>query len=189
MRELHTAAATYFDALPDARREEATASVLKGETTFATTKLRMADPDLDRRLGHAVVELLATRLGVDVECTKCHATPARLRDDYEWGPLCDRCAATTAVWRCPECHCTIDGYVDRAGDTCSSCKARPDWEALPLSIRDEVGAVADASGVVEAMYRLMQLDGNRRPNREYMLMAAYRASLPGGARSRLSREG
>jgi hypothetical protein len=189
MPELHPAAAAYLDALPAARYEEASALVLDGEPYVAVTRLRMADPALSRRLANEALEVLTGRLDGKLRCTKCFDPPARNRDDYEYGPLCDRCAATTAVWLCPECHCTIDGYVDREGSICMSCEARPDWEALPQAIRDEIGAMVDADRTIPSLYRLMELDGRKRRTAEYMRMVSYRAGLHGGARSRLSREG
>ncbi|MFD4641121.1 hypothetical protein ACFWN2_27685 [Lentzea sp. NPDC058436] len=173
-------ATAYLDALPRERYEEVCANLRDEGSTFASTKLRIADPDLSRRQGYEIVEALSERLGVVSNCSKCHGSVARLRDGYGYGPLCDDCAARTAVWECPGCGSTIDGYVERAGDTCRSCEARPEWEALPQEVRDEIGAMVDAGRGVLSIYRLMELDGHTRRSIDYMRMVSYRMSLRDG---------
>lgn len=189
MSEGYPAAAAYLDASPDTLHAEASGHVLDGEANVAVTKLRMADPGASSRLANEAIEVLAGRLGAELRCTKCFSPPARNRGDYPYGPLCGECSATTAVWQCPGCDATVDAYTDREGSICRSCEARPDWEALPQSIRDEIGAMVDADRGIPSIYRLMELDGHKRSNVEYMRMVSYRMGLRGGAPSRLSREG
>lgn len=86
------------------------------------------------------------------------------------------------LWVCPLCRAVSTGGDcgddSRKRDSlCSSCRLRPDWEALPQAVRDEVGAMVGAAGRIRAGYLLMDLDGNRRPPLEYMMLTSYRASV------------
>jgi hypothetical protein len=177
MPEVYPVAVAYLDALPDALRAKASAHLRNGESNVAVTTLRMADPDTSSRLASEAIEVLAGRLGADMRCGKCFTLSARNRDDYPYGALCDQCSATTAIWQCPECDATIDGNSENLGGICMSCKARPDWEALPQAIRDEIGAMVEADRGIPSIYRLMELDGHRRPNSDYMRMVSYRMRL------------
>ncbi|MET9625941.1 hypothetical protein ABZX92_00630 [Lentzea sp. NPDC006480] len=57
-------------------------------------------------------------------------------------------------------------------EVCDICQARPDWEALPQAVRDEVGAMADAGAVWLAIERLRELDHSRLDSWDYTLMVA-----------------
>lgn len=170
----------YLDALPRERYEEVCADLRREGSTFASTKLRIADPELSRRRGDEIIAALGERLGVGLSCIKCRSTAARPRDGYDRGPLCDDCAARTAVWECPGCGGMLDGLVERAGDICMSCRAQPEWEALPQEFRDEIGAMVDAGNAIPSIYRLMELDGRTRSNTDYMRIVSYRMSLRDG---------
>ena len=81
---------------------------------------------------------------------------------------------TTRV--CPSCRAvTINGTPGNV-DVCDICRLRPDWEALPQAVRDEVGAMADAGDVNNAVHRLRDLDHNRLDSWTYTLMVAYQNS-------------
>lgn len=78
-------------------------------------------------------------------------------------------------WVCPSCRAVItagarDDHRDRV---CSTCLLRPDWEALPEAVRDEVGAMLAAGAVEPATYRLRDLDENRLDTFDYVLMTVY----------------
>ncbi|HEX8864650.1 MAG TPA: hypothetical protein VF821_03235 [Lentzea sp.] len=77
---------------------------------------------------------------------------------------------TTSV--CPLCRAMVSGG-DGRDDVCTTCRMRPDWEALPQAVRDEVGAMIDATGPIQAGYLLAELDGERRPTMDYMKMAFH----------------
>ncbi len=82
-------------------------------------------------------------------------------------------------WKCPSCDRPLLGCAETRGETCAPCRRRPDWEALPQAVRDEVGAMVDDGDVMPATYRLRDLDQNRRDTFDYMLMVTYRDSKPG----------
>ncbi|MDT7783082.1 MAG: hypothetical protein QOF58_1501 [Pseudonocardiales bacterium] len=73
---------------------------------------------------------------------------------------------------CPLCRSAVIGPGDNA-EVCDTCRLRPDWEALPQAIRDEVGAMIDATSAIRAGYLLAELDGGRRPTMEYMKLSSY----------------
>ncbi|MCP2250220.1 hypothetical protein [Lentzea aerocolonigenes] len=77
------------------------------------------------------------------------------------------------TWVCPLCRTvTINGTPGNA-EICDMCRLRPDWEALPQAVRDEVGAMIDSKSAVPAGYLLAELDGHQRPTMEYMKLAFY----------------
>lgn len=76
------------------------------------------------------------------------------------------------TWLCPLCRAAITGCANEVG-LCFTCRLRPDWEALPQTVRDEVGAMIDATSSIRAGYLLAELDGHQRPTMEYMKMASY----------------
>jgi hypothetical protein len=80
-------------------------------------------------------------------------------------------------WACPSCGRPLLGCDETGGEICAPCGSRPDWEALPQAVRDEVGAMADAGDVTPAAYRLRDLDHNRRSTFDYLLMVVYQNSL------------
>ncbi|KJK47500.1 hypothetical protein UK23_20290 [Lentzea aerocolonigenes] len=70
------------------------------------------------------------------------------------------------------CRGAVIGPGDNA-DVCNTCQSRPDWEALPQAVRDEVGAMIDATSPIRAGYLLAELAGGRLPTMEYMKLASY----------------
>lgn len=120
---------------------------------------------------------VAERNGFPVRCEGCGVPGATFRPDLLFNPLCEQCAPQRATWRCPECDAQMEGGADDAGSTCSGCEARPDWEALPQSIRDEIGEMVDNDRGIPSIYRLIELDGGKRPNTDYMRMVSYRMGL------------
>jgi len=66
---------------------------------------------------------------------------------------------------------------DSGDDVCGICQLRPDWEALPQAVRDEVGPMIDSDGPIRSGYQLAELDGHRRPTMEYLKLAAYRGRM------------
>jgi hypothetical protein len=81
------------------------------------------------------------------------------------------------AWVCPLCRAVVTGGGDQGTDVCDTCQLRTDWEALPQSVRDEVGAMIDADGPILSGYRLAELDGHQRPTMEYMRLAFCRNRL------------
>ena len=77
------------------------------------------------------------------------------------------------TWVCPLCRAVVTGG-DQGADVCDTCQLRPDWEALPQALRDEVGALIDANGAIPSGYQLAELDGHRRPTMQYLRLAFYR---------------
>ncbi|MFS8096096.1 hypothetical protein LFM09_03060 [Lentzea alba] len=78
-----------------------------------------------------------------------------------------------STWVCPLCRAVVTGCGDNEVDICDTCRLRPDWEALPQAVRDEVGAMIDATSSIRAGYLLAELDGHQRPTMQYMLLASY----------------
>ncbi|WP_157984525.1 hypothetical protein [Lentzea terrae] len=78
------------------------------------------------------------------------------------------------AWLCPLCRAVSVGCSDDRDELCTSCRLRPDWEALPQAVRDEIGEMVDADRVIPSGYRLAELDGYQRPTMTYMIMASYR---------------
>ncbi|MEU0882175.1 hypothetical protein ABZ345_26460 [Lentzea sp. NPDC005914] len=76
------------------------------------------------------------------------------------------------IWLCPLCRAAVIGPGDNA-EVCDTCQSRPDWEALPQAVRDEVGAMIDATSSIRAGYLLAELDGGRRPTTEYVKLASH----------------
>lgn len=75
---------------------------------------------------------------------------------------------------CPLCRTVVTGGGSiKEVDVCDICRLRPDWEALPQAVRDEVGAMIDSKSAVPAGYLLAELDGHQRPTMEYMKIAFY----------------
>jgi len=120
---------------------------------------------------------VAERNGIPVTCTTCGTPGATFRANYSLGPACEPCASRRATWSCPECDHEIEGGADQAGTICPSCEAKPDWEALPEVIREEIGTMIDDDRWIDAIHRLNELDGARLPNTTYMRMVAYRRGL------------
>ncbi len=79
-------------------------------------------------------------------------------------------------WSCPSCGRPLLGCDHNRGEICAPCGSRPDWEALPPAVRDEVGAMADAGDVMSAVRRLRDLDHHRLDSFAYTLMVAYQNS-------------
>ncbi|MFC3891324.1 hypothetical protein ACFOWZ_07535 [Lentzea rhizosphaerae] len=78
------------------------------------------------------------------------------------------------IWVCPLCRTVVSGGGSiKKVDVCDICRSRPDWEALPQAVRDEVGAMADAGDVNNAVHRLRDLDHNRLDPWTCTLMVAY----------------
>lgn len=72
------------------------------------------------------------------------------------------------------CRAVVTGFGEVG--LCDSCRSRPDWEALPQAVRDEVGAMADAGDVMSAVRRLRDLDHHRLDSFAYTLMVVYQNS-------------
>ncbi|MGI5505074.1 hypothetical protein [Lentzea sp. CA-135723] len=91
-------------------------------------------------------------------------------------------AEKQVAWVCAMCRAVItpttcgDVGCERHRDSevlCGTCRLRPDWEALPRAVRDEVGAMAETTSPIRAGYLLMGLDGHRRRPLEYMMITSY----------------
>ncbi|MET8761442.1 hypothetical protein [Lentzea sp. NPDC004782] len=81
------------------------------------------------------------------------------------------------TWVCPLCRAVVTDGGANGHDVCDICQLRPVWEALPRTVRDEIGPMIDADGPIRSGYQLAELDGHRRPTMEYMKLASYRGRL------------
>lgn len=155
----YPAGAAYLDALTGARRADASAYVLHRMSDVAMHRLHAADSAASLRLISEALEVLAGRLGVDMHCVRCTEPPARNRDHYPGGALCDDCSAKSTAWICSDCGETSLGDRTRARDHCFWCGVKRKWEALPQAVRDEVRPLMDDRKMIPAIKRLRELAG------------------------------
>ncbi|WP_189256374.1 hypothetical protein [Lentzea flava] len=164
--------------LPDDLRDKIETHLAEGDVLLARFWLRRHCPQtVSSDEVDDTLLALAESKGLPIACTCCGEPGAVFRPHLVLNPTCERCAAQRRTWTCPECGSQIEYDADAGCSSCSSCEARPLWEALPQSVRDEIGEMVDNDRAIPSIYRLMELDGGKRPNTEYMRMVSYRMRL------------
>lgn len=143
-----------WEALPEAVRDEIGA---------------MLDVESPIRAGYRLAELAGhQRRTMEYMMLASYRNSLRRR-----GCSCAEAVRGNASWACPSCDRPLLGCDHIRGETCAPCRSAPAWEALPQTVRDEVGAMLAAGAVEPATYRLRDLDENRLDTFDYVLMTVY----------------